>query len=176
MFRQAIAQRSEKGKDTVNDFFAEMAGYERMDAWRANFTGVRWLDEFLAMAPGDTVSVHGYTFRFEGVGEPLVVGLRGFGREAADDRFADLVVGRLEDRPESDRGRYFAPLRGDPPPRLLARGPPHPQRGAGLDRHPALGPHRLLWVREGGHAFPRRVRPRGGGVRQREGRDQARVW
>jgi hypothetical protein len=35
ILRQAVEKRTDKGKDTVNDFYAEMAGYERMDAWRA---------------------------------------------------------------------------------------------------------------------------------------------
>ncbi|MEI8244007.1 MAG: glycoside hydrolase domain-containing protein, partial [bacterium] len=35
ILKQAIAKRTDKGKDTVNDFYAEMAGYERMDVWRA---------------------------------------------------------------------------------------------------------------------------------------------
>ncbi len=35
IYRAAIAQRGEQGRDTVTDFYAEMARFERMDAWRA---------------------------------------------------------------------------------------------------------------------------------------------
>jgi len=35
IFRQAVARRTDKGTDTVNDFYAEMAEYARMDTWRA---------------------------------------------------------------------------------------------------------------------------------------------
>jgi len=34
IFKEAIARRSKKGRDTVDDFYAEMAGYEKMNAWR----------------------------------------------------------------------------------------------------------------------------------------------
>ena len=34
IFKEAIARRSKKGRDTVSDFYAEMAGYEKMNAWR----------------------------------------------------------------------------------------------------------------------------------------------
>ena len=30
----ALERRTKRGKDTVNDFYAEMAGHERMDTWR----------------------------------------------------------------------------------------------------------------------------------------------
>ncbi len=34
IYKEAIARRSKAGRDTVNDFYAEMASYEKMDAWR----------------------------------------------------------------------------------------------------------------------------------------------
>ncbi len=34
IFKQAVARRSRRGRDTVSDFYAEMAQYEQMDAWR----------------------------------------------------------------------------------------------------------------------------------------------
>ncbi|HET6427331.1 MAG TPA: hypothetical protein VFJ30_02895 [Phycisphaerae bacterium] len=34
IFKQAVASRSAGGRDTVYDFYAEIAGYERMDTWR----------------------------------------------------------------------------------------------------------------------------------------------
>ena len=34
IYKEAIARRSKRGRDTVTDFYAEMAGYEKMDAWR----------------------------------------------------------------------------------------------------------------------------------------------
>ncbi|KKK92118.1 hypothetical protein LCGC14_2706120, partial [marine sediment metagenome] len=34
IYKEAIARRSKKGRDTVNDFYAEMQSYEKMDQWR----------------------------------------------------------------------------------------------------------------------------------------------
>jgi len=34
IFKQAVASRSRGGRNTVTDFYAEIAGYERMDTWR----------------------------------------------------------------------------------------------------------------------------------------------
>ena len=34
MFQESVARRSQRGRDTVYDFYAEMQRYERMDRWR----------------------------------------------------------------------------------------------------------------------------------------------
>ena len=34
IYAEAVAQRNPKGRDTVNDFFAEMQRFDKMNEWR----------------------------------------------------------------------------------------------------------------------------------------------